>query len=219
MLKMEKNILIVSATAKEIKPFLEYYRTVNRKNIDVLITGIGLTAATFHLLRQINLKRPDFIIQAGVAGCFDEQIFLGTVVAVKQDTIADENALEFKKLKTIFDLKLILRNKFPYSNGWLINKTKELSKLKLKKVKGISVNQITSSGQMIRLYREQFHPVVESMEGAALHYVCLMENLPFVQMRSVSNYIGERNRKKWNMNESIDNLNYELIKFITQLTD
>jgi futalosine hydrolase len=46
-----------------------------------------------------------------------------------------------------------------------------------------------------------------------------MENLPFVQMRGISNYIGERNRKKWNVNESINNLNYELIKFITQLTD
>ncbi len=24
-----------------------------------------------------------------------------------------------------------------------------------------------------------FNPVVESMEGAALHYTCLMENIPF----------------------------------------
>ena len=52
------------------------------------------------------------------------------------------------------------------------------------------------------------------MEGAALHYVCLMEKIPFIQLRSISNYIGERNKKKWNMQESINNLNEHLIRLI-----
>jgi futalosine hydrolase len=52
------------------------------------------------------------------------------------------------------------------------------------------------------------------MEGAALHYVCLMENVPFVQIRSISNYIGERNKKKWDMMDSIMNLNDSLMRII-----
>jgi futalosine hydrolase len=214
LLNMEKNILVVAATSKEIMPFLDFYRLGKLQNTDVLITGIGLTATTYHLSRQIHLKRPDLIIQSGVAGCFDKQIRLGTVVAVRQDTIADESVVELKKLKTIFDLKLVPQNRFPYSTGWLPNKSKELAKLKLKKVKGISVNQITSSKKIIELYRRQFNPVVESMEGAALHYVCLMENIPFIQLRSISNYIGERNKKNWNMKESIKNLNAALLSII-----
>jgi futalosine hydrolase len=55
------------------------------------------------------------------------------------------------------------------------------------------------------------------MEGAALHYVCLMEKIPFLQIRSISNYIGERNKKNWNMKESIINLNKELIRLLEQL--
>jgi len=52
------NILLIAATAKEIEPFFEYYRDSKRvQHIDILITGIGLTAATYHLLKQINLKR------------------------------------------------------------------------------------------------------------------------------------------------------------------
>lgn len=217
LLKMEKNILIVAATAMEINPFLDYNRKASWKNIDVLITGIGLTSTTYHLGRQINLKRLDLIIQAGVAGCFDQKIPLGSVVAVKQDTIADESVIELKKLKTIFDLQLVPQNKFPYSGGWLINKSEELKKIKLKKVKGISVNQITSSRQMIQFYKKQFDPVVESMEGAALHYVCLMEKIPFIQLRSISNYIGERDKRKWNMMESIINLNKELIRLLENI--
>ena len=80
------NILLIAATAREIEPFFEYYRNTKRsQNIDVLVTGIGLTAATYHLLKQVTLKRPEFIIQAGVAGCFSKKIPLGSVFVVQKE--------------------------------------------------------------------------------------------------------------------------------------
>jgi futalosine hydrolase len=216
------NCLLIAATAKEIAPFLMHYRNTQKQfsantDIDVLVTGIGLTATSYHLTRQLQLKRPDFVIQAGVAGCFDNQLPLGSVIAIGQDTIADESVIEMKKLKTLFDLKLVPQDQFPFTKGWLVNNTDLLKKSKLKIAKGISVNQITTSKEMIRFYKKEFNPVTESMEGAALHYVCLNEQIPFLQIRSVSNYIGERNKKNWNMNDSIANLNYELISIIEKI--
>ena len=158
------------------------------------------------------------MIQAGGAGCFDKQLPLGSVIVVKQDTIADESVVELKKLKTLFDLKLLPQNQFPFQKGWLINPNAVLlKKSKLRSVKGISVNQISSSPQMIRFYKERFDPSIESMEGAALHYTCMMEKISFIQLRSISNYIGERNKKNWNMKESINNLNVELIELIKKI--
>jgi len=212
---MGKNILVVAATAKEINPFIELTRTGDINNADILISGIGLAASTYHLAKQSSLKKYDLVIQAGVAGCFDLQIPLGAVVAVKQDAIADQSVVELERLKTLFDLNLVPQDQYPYKKGWLINTNKEvLKKTKLKTVKGISVNQISTSKQMIKFYRDVFDPVTESMEGAALHYVCLMENVPFVQIRSISNYIGERNKKKWDMMDSIMNLNDSLMRII-----
>ena len=212
---MGKNILVVAATSKEINPFIELTRTGDISNADILISGIGLTASTYHLAKQIALKKYDLVIQAGVAGCFDLGLPLGAVVAVKQDAIADQSVIELQKLKTLFDLKLVPKDQYPYKKGWLTNPNKEvLKKTKLKFVKGISVNQISTSKQMIKFFRDEFDPVTESMEGAALHYVCLLENIPFVQIRSISNYIGERNEQKWDMMDSIANLNDALIKTI-----
>src|SRR5258705_3312173 len=135
------NILLAAATAKEIEPFFEYYRNSKRpQNIDVLITGIGLTSASYHLLKQIQLKRPDVIIQAGVAGCFDKKTPLGKVVTVKKETIADQIVIELKKLKTIFDMELVHHDLFPYENGWLVNKNEILNDLRLRKVTAISIN-------------------------------------------------------------------------------
>ena len=213
------NILVVAATSIEIKPFLQFIKAKKRPpDIDILITGIGLTAATYSLIKQFAIKKPRLVIQAGVAGCFDLSLPLGEVIIVKQDTIADQSVVELKKLKTLFNLKLVPQNQYPYKNGWLINPHKKFLQLSgLKQVKGISVNQISTSKEMIKFYRETFNPVTESMEGAALHYVCLMENIPFIQFRSISNYICERNKKKWDMQDSIINLNNELIKLIEKI--
>lgn len=222
------NCLLVAATAKEIAGFLVHYRNSNKPSfvdihIDVLITGIGLTATTYSLTRQFTLKRPDLVIQAGIGGCFDKKIPLGSVVAVKQDTIADESvvaptATGLKKLQTLFDLKLVPQSQPPYTKGWLVNPDKGIIKRnKFKAVKAISVNQVTTNKQMIALYEKTFQPAVESMEGAALHYVCLSEKIPFLQLRSISNYIGERNKSKWNMKDSIANLNKELIRLLESL--
>jgi futalosine hydrolase len=154
------------------------------------------------------------VIQAGVAGCFDRKIPLGTVVAVKNETIADQSVIELRKLKTLFDLQLIPHDQFPFKKGWLENDNKALKKLKLKKVNAISVNEITTSKQRVRFYEASFQPAIESMEGAALHYTCLMEKIPFIQLRSISNYIAERDKTKWDMKRSIINLNKALVHLV-----
>lgn len=222
------NCLLVAATAKEISLFLDHYRNSNKSafvdiQVDVLISGIGLTATTYSLMRQFRIKKPDLVIQAGIAGCFDKKVPLGSIVAVKQDTVADESvvvpiAIGRKMLKTLFDLKLVPQDQPPYKKGWLVNPNDGIFRRnRYKAVKAISVNQISTNKQMIGFYEKTFRPTIESMEGAALHYVCLMEKVPFLQLRSISNYIGERNKTKWNLKDSIGNLNKELIRLFESL--
>lgn len=205
------HCLIVSATAIEIKPFMAVLPRLQQQHpgleLDVLISGIGLTATTYALTRYLSMRRPGFIIQAGLGGCFATDMPLGTVVAVKKETIADQSVMELNELKTLFDLKLVPANQHPFKKGWLVNQTPLLQKLPFKRVTGISVNEITTQRKKVAFYREHFNPVVESMEGAALHYTALMEGIPFVQLRSMSNYIAERNKAKWNMQTSIETLN------------
>ncbi|MCG2614179.1 futalosine hydrolase [Terrimonas sp. NA20] len=217
------NCLLVAATAFEIAPFIQHYRNSDVPfyvdiQVDVAITGVGLMATTYNLQRQIQVKKPDLIIQAGIAGCFDLSVALGTVFAVKKDTVADLGVTEKSTFHSLFDMGFVKPNHPPYKGGWLVNPGLHLlKKNSLKKVAGVSVNQITTSKQAINHYTAKYKPVVESMEGAALHYVSLMENIPFMQLRGVSNYVGERNKKKWNIKDSVANLNNELIRLLNSL--
>ena len=213
--------LILAATPIEIAPFM---KAIQDKDViksipdtDVLIGGIGLTATTYALTKYLHIKRPDCIIQAGLGGCFDTTIPLGKVLAIKKETIADQSVIELKSLKTLFDLKLLPEETPPYNKGWLPNNSELLKLFKGKKVNGISVNEITTDKKKVKLYEEAFNPVVESMEGTALHYVARMENIPFIQLRAISNYIAERNKKKWDMKTSISNLNHTLLKLLTDI--
>ena len=218
--KSKSKGLIVAATAIEIAPLLESYKnqkTHRLPDVSILITGIGLTATTYSLSRYLRMHKPDWIIQAGVGGCFSHDVKLGSVFAVKEDTIADQSVVELGELKTLFDLNLLPENQFPFHKGWLKNKSALLKKCRLKKVKAISVNEITTSKKKVGFYEKQFNPVIESMEGAALHYVCLMENIPFLQIRSVSNYIAERNKKNWDMKKSIQHLNNALVSILQNI--
>ena len=216
------NCLVIAATPIEIRPLLEKLKEgnipiSNSIQLDVLITGIGLLATSYSLQKQIQLKRPDLIIQAGVGGCFDKKMKLGRVFIIKKEAIADQSVVELNALKTLFDLDLVPANQPPYQKGWLINPHPIVKKLRSPKVTGVSVNEITTQLQKVRFYKKQFNPLIESMEGAALHYVALQEGIPFIQLRSTSNYIAERNKKNWKMPAAIHSLNQSLLNLLQVL--
>ena len=213
------NFLVIAATPREISPFLDTLRDMpvlfpRDVEIDVLITGVGLVAATYSLSRQVFIKPPGMVIQAGIGGCFDQSVPLGTVFAVKRDVIADQMAIENNQIVTMFDLGFADHDHSPYKKGWLVNSNELLRKTKLKKVTAVSVNQVSSTSKTRNMLVEKFDPLLETMEGAALHYVCLMEKIKFLQIRAASNYVGDRNKKNWKLKESIQNLNIELISLL-----
>jgi futalosine hydrolase len=55
------------------------------------------------------------------------------------------------------------------------------------------------------------------MEGGALHYVGLQERITFLQIRSISNDIGIRDKSKWNISLAIQRLNDRLVRLLQEL--
>ena len=206
------QILLIAATEKEIEPF-----TATNPKTDVLITGVGVPNTIYHLQKRLHQIDYDLIIQAGIAGTFNRNILLGQTVFVKQDCFADLGIEEKEMYTPIFETGLVDKNEFPYSNGWLVNTSAYLQTTGLSLAKAITVNKISDSALQNQQFIKQFNPEIETMEGAALHYVCLQENIPFIQLRTVSNFVGDRDKTKWKMKEAIENLNSELTTLINRL--
>ena len=206
------NLLIVAATRFEIEPFLK-----EKTNIEILITGVGIPATIFHLTNKIVEKKFDLAIQAGIAGTFNNHFNIADTVLLKEDTFADLGIEEKGKFKTLFETGFQDKNDFPYAEGWLVNNHPYLKKNELPVAKGITVNTVTDNHLQNQFNKEKFGADVESMEGAAFHYVCLQQKMNFLQLRSISNIVGERNKSKWKIKRAIENLNKELLKIIKEL--
>lgn len=207
------QILVIAATATEIQPFIN----TNTK-ADVLVCGVGAPATIYHLQKRILQVEYDLILQAGIAGSFNQNIELGKTVMVKKDCFADLGFEENENYMPVFNTDLADKNEQPYEEGWLVNRHAYLNEPGLQIVKGITVNKVSDSELQKKQFSNTFAADIESMEGAALHYVCLQEEIAFLQLRSISNYVGERDKTKWMIKEAIENLNVKLSKLITQLT-
>lgn len=207
------NILITAATEKEIEPFLS-----TDHNAEIIITGAGIPSTIYHLTNVLTQNTYDLVIQAGIAGSFKNDNPPGQVLVVENDIFGDMGVNENGKLKTIFEMGLVDPNTFPFHDGWLQNKNLPEATAHLLKCNALTVNTLSDNKEFINQLKNKFSAEIESMEGAAFHYVCLQQHVPFLQLRSISNVTGERDKTKWTINEAIGNLNDELINLFTQLT-
>ena len=203
------HILLIAATSLELPDLFS-----DDPDIDMLITGVGCPVTVYQLHKRLQIIDYDLVIQVGIAGSFQPSIKPGTVVLVKQDCFADLGMESSGIFQTIFEAGFAPANEFPFSGGWLINQHPMLEKLPMEKVKAATINKVSDNELQKQQWISKYAAQIESMEGAALHYVCLQEKIPFLQIRSVSNWVGERDRTKWKMKEALENLGTELIKTI-----
>jgi len=64
---------------------------------------------------------------------------------------------------------------------------------------------------------ERFHPEVETMGGAAFLYGCLIEKIPCVQIRAISNFVEVRDKSRWNIPLAVKNLTTATLEILDYL--
>lgn len=205
--------LIVAATYPEVSVLCEHFQLpkqelMSAEHFDVLITGVGMTATAFALGRQLNTSY-DLVLNLGIAGAYLAEIPLGTVLQINEDTFSELGAESGSQFIPIDELGFgkstfneILPPSGPIATG-------------LRAVRGITVNRVHGNRQSIQQIQERLDPATESMEGAAVFMACKRDSIPCLQIRSISNYVEERNTGSWNIPLAISMLNLWAIRFLT----
>ncbi|WP_045027756.1 futalosine hydrolase [Draconibacterium sediminis] len=222
------EILIVAATTMEIKLIVDELEKVEEEshfvktyrfgdfNIDILVTGIGSSFATFHLTNALREKKYDAVINVGLAGSLTQELKIGEVVNVVSEEFADLGIEKQHEFLTLFESGYIGMNDFPFENG-LLKASNSNGWIKLKKVKGITTNKSYGRDSSIAEMREKFTAHVESMEGAAVFYVCNWMGVKCYEIRSISNYVEPRDSAKWNIPLALVHLKEALSVILKQV--
>ena len=215
------RILIVAATALEVAPILvrmEPMQTLDarmktythgRHEIHVLVTGVGMVATAAWCSRALARTAYDLALNVGVCGSFDPAIPPGTVVHVVSDRLAELGAEDGETFLTLDELQLPGESAFTNAAPPLNPGLEQLPA-----VTGITVNTSHGNERTIALVIDRFKPQVESMEGAAFMSACLIDKLPFAEVRAVSNLVERRNRESWRMGDAIQNLGATALRII-----
>lgn len=211
------KILIVSATLMEVKLLVEEMIFVDERShflkhfqfddceVDILISGIGTTATSFHLTNTLKDFEYQYVINIGIAGSFTHDLNIGDVVNVVSEEFADLGIEKENEFLTLFETGYVDFDEFPFNHG-ILKATDSNGFFEMKQVKGITSNKSHGEKSSIDHIKNKFTAQVESMEGAAVFYVCNWLGIPCYQIRAVSNYVEPRDSAQWNIPLALENL-------------
>lgn len=212
---MPHKILFVFATLKEAESFLskkirvsqgELYR-LNASNW-ILVTGISILNSILFLSLTIPKIKPCLVVNLGIAGTFSPSIYsLGSTVICKTEIwpelgIYTPAGVNRKLLK--FPLWDTIDNKID------LNPTKILHKfqlnLSLPKVTSLTVSGVSGFEKQAQTLKKAFQADIENMEGFALAYACYILKVPFLEIRTISNVVGVKDKKFWDIAKALSSL-------------
>ncbi len=210
LLKISKiNSEVVSCSNKTI-----ICADLNNISYDLIITGPSVINTAHALTVAIEKNKPKIILQAGIAGIFKESKLNIGDIAIASEARYIHTGVESPSYYATPDmLPFDLIDKTPSSKSGVYtldsNYADKANQILLKSdfsknhsiLKGpiITVSTITSTQKTTDHIYNTYSPLMEAMEGAASAHVASLYDIPFLEIRSGSNFVGERDKKKWDI--------------------
>jgi futalosine hydrolase len=160
--------------------------------VTVIETGVGPVEAAIATSRALAGGRYDAVVNAGIAGVFRGSGRVGDAVLVGEERLAglgleDDSALTLPDGARLCDR---------------VSASSELlegcTRLALPVVRGLTVATVTTSDATAARLVARYEPDVETMEGFAVLRAAQAARVPALEVRGISNYVGDRSKSEWN---------------------
>jgi futalosine hydrolase len=200
-------ILITAATEYEIKPLDQFLATVD--HTEALITGMGPveTAARLSSYLTLHGSRIDAVWNIGVAGAYTHSGVALLDICLAQLEVLGDFGICLQDEILDFDPDLTKTRTPLFFSSYLIDRFKNIftdHNITFKLVNFVTVNCCTGTILRGEFLRKKYDAGCENMEGAAVAMVCKNFNIPCVELRCVSNMVGDRDKSNWLLSEAIE---------------
>ncbi len=165
----------------------------SRDGVHVVAVGVGPVEAAHGTARALAARRYQAVINAGIAGGFRDRCTVGDVVVVTREEYAElgledgtafplpEGASLVRMVEAHFSLlQPFLDGLIPVIVG-----------------RGVTSATVTSTNARATLLAQRYRADVESMEGFAVLRAAEQVGVPAIEIRGVSNLVGDRAANEW----------------------
>jgi futalosine hydrolase len=192
---------LADASGRSVGP----YQVAAAGDVLVVVSGVGPAAAAAAAATVVAARSPELLVSAGVAGGFRESGVQpgGAVVATEivpadlgvetEEGFLDPTALGFATAGATCDPMLVE------------DAVGRIRAAGLSCAAGpvLTLSAMTGTDDRARQLAARHRPVAEAMEGAGVAHVAAMWRLPVLEIRTISNLVGRREREKWQMTEAL----------------
>ncbi len=189
-------------------------------DIDVLITGVGIFQTTYHLTNALRDGNYDTVLAAGIAGDFDPDRPLCQTFAVNKSTFADCGFEGYYgKFQPITGSIFLDSNEYPFNDGYIYNNASDrlAMRMDLPTATANTVCRTCTDAEHVARMLQQFPAELETMESAALAYVCAKRHIEYAEIRCTSNHIVPKAKEKWQLQPALQALGKTLERILKEI--
>ena len=190
--------------------------SIEERDVTVVETGMGAVNTAHALTRALQVRRPAYVLQVGVGGAYaDAGLGLGDLAVASEELYGDVGVRTKDGWRgaELIGIPLVQRqeayyNRFPV-DGDLAQRGQEIlaavawkaGRAPTVKVGPFVTVQECSGTTSLAEERAALAggAVCENMEGAAAAHVCLLYDVPFVEIRGISNLVEDRRVDGWDL--------------------
>ena len=193
--------------------------------VAVCSSGIGKINASAATATLIERYQPRLVINLGCAGAYaGSNLKIGDLAVADIEILADEGVelsrgwlgLDKMGLPSLATAYGDYYNEIPMSYAMTEKVMKFAVHLEVEVMRGRFATVSTCSGSTDRgdTVERRFNVIAESMEGAAVALVCLRYGVDCIEIRGISNMVGERDIASWDIPRATTNAQRFVVAFL-----
>ncbi|RXT08016.1 futalosine hydrolase [Ammoniphilus sp. CFH 90114] len=178
------------------------------ESFDVELAGVGPIAAAANTARLLARKSYDLVISAGIGGGFPKEIEDGGLVVSKEIIGADLGAQTPEGFLSLDELGFGF-TRVPIDESLAVRVIEALNRAGLPAKLGPVLTVSTATGTAetaMELAKRVPGAVAEAMEGFGVATAAQMYSIPVLEIRTISNQVGPRDRAAWRIKEALQTL-------------
>ena len=188
----------------------------------LLHTGIGTVNAAHALTCQLEQQLPDLVIQFGIGGAYvPTGLPIRSVVLATEEVYGDVGVVTPEGWKPVDEIGIpLVQGDPPRFNRFPLDPQLVATAAGICGVRSgpfVTVSQCSGIQAVGDALHSRFNALCESMEGAAAAHICTLYDVPFLEVRGISNLVEDRQPARWDIPGAADAAQSALIKIISNI--